>query len=63
MPVNRKYPLEELKKVLLTYPAPKRYGITFEYVMIKGVNDSLQHAKKLVNVSARIKGKSQFDPH
>lgn len=62
MPVNRKYPLAELKKVLLTYPAPKRYGITFEYVMIKGVNDSLQHAKKLVHFLHGLKAKVNLIP-
>ncbi len=62
MPVNRRYPLAELKKVLLTYPAPKRYGITFEYVMIKGVNDSLLHAKKLVHFLHGLKAKVNLIP-
>jgi 23S rRNA (adenine2503-C2)-methyltransferase len=62
MPVNRKYPLAELKKALLNYPAPKRYGITFEYVMIKGVNDSLQHAKKLVHFLHGLKAKVNLIP-
>lgn len=62
MPINRKYPLAELKKVLLTYPAPKRYGITFEYVMIKGVNDTLQHAKKLVRFLHGLKAKVNLIP-
>lgn len=62
MPVNRKYPLSALKEVLLTYPAPKRYGITFEYVMIKGVNDSIQHAKKLVRFLHGLRAKVNLIP-
>lgn len=49
MPINKRYPLKELKQVLLDYPCDARYGITFEYVMINGVNDSIQQAKKLVS--------------
>lgn len=48
MPINRTYSLEALKEALLRYPASKRHGITFEYVMIEGQNDSIQDAKKLV---------------
>jgi 23S rRNA (adenine2503-C2)-methyltransferase len=55
MPINRKYSLKDLKKVLIEYPAPTRYGITFEYVMIKGKNDSILHAKKLVSFLHGIK--------
>lgn len=62
MPVNRKYPLAELKKVLLNYPAPSRYGITFEYVMIKGENDSVKDAKKLVSFLHGIKAKVNLIP-
>lgn len=62
MPINRKYSLEELKKALLTYPAPSRYGITFEYVMIEGVNDSLQDAKKLVHFLHGLKAKVNLIP-
>ncbi len=62
MPVNRKYPLAELKKVLLEYPAPSRYGITFEYVMIKGENDSIKDAKRLVSFLHGIKAKVNLIP-
>ncbi|MCH9627101.1 MAG: putative dual-specificity RNA methyltransferase RlmN [Chlamydiales bacterium] len=62
MPVNRKYSLEELKKVLLDYPASPRHGITFEYVMIEGVNDSLQDAKKLVHFLHGLKAKVNLIP-
>ncbi|MCB1135920.1 MAG: 23S rRNA (adenine(2503)-C(2))-methyltransferase RlmN [Chlamydiia bacterium] len=62
MPVNRTYPLAELKQALLEYPSPKRYGITFEYVMIKGENDSLWHAKKLVTFLHGLKAKVNLIP-
>jgi 23S rRNA (adenine2503-C2)-methyltransferase len=62
MPVNRKYPLEKLKKALLEYPAPARHGITLEYVMIEGVNDSIQDAKKLVKFIHGMKAKVNLIP-
>ncbi len=62
MPINRKYNLERLKKSLLNYPAPKRYGITFEYVMIEGKNDSLEDAKKLVAFLHGIQAKVNLIP-
>ncbi len=62
MPVNRQYNLEELKKALMLYPAPKRYGITFEYVMIEGENDSIEDARKLVKFLTGIKAKVNLIP-
>ncbi len=62
MPVNRKYSLAQLKKALLNYPAPKRLGITFEYVMIEGENDSIEDAKKLVRFLTGLKAKVNLIP-
>lgn len=62
MPVNRKYPLEELKKVLLHYPSPSGHGITFEYVMIEGENDEIEDAKKLVRYLTGLKAKVNLIP-
>ncbi len=62
MPVNRQYPLDELKKVLLEYPVQTRHGITFEYVMIKDENDSIAHAKKLVKFLHGLKAKVNLIP-
>lgn len=62
MPVNRQYPLSELKKALLEYPAPKRYGITIEYVMIEGKNDSIEEAKRLVKYLSGLKVKVNLIP-
>lgn len=62
MPVNRQYNLHELKKALMQYPANKRHGITFEYVMIEGENDSIEDAKRLVKFLTGIKSKVNLIP-
>lgn len=62
MPINRTYSLKELKQTLLEYPAPARYGITFEYVMIEGVNDTIEDAKKLVTYLHGLKAKVNLIP-
>lgn len=62
MPVNRRYPLAVLKEALLKYPVQTRHGITFEYVLIKGVNDSLVNAKKLVKFLHGLKAKVNLIP-
>ncbi len=62
MPINRKYGLDDLKLALLEYPSPSRYGITFEYVMIDGVNDSIANAKKLVKFVHGLKAKVNLIP-
>ncbi|CRX38316.1 23S rRNA (adenine(2503)-C(2))-methyltransferase RlmN [Estrella lausannensis] len=62
MPINRRYPLDELKKALLEYPAPDRYGITFEYIMIDSLNDSIEDAKKLVRFVHGLKVKVNLIP-
>ena len=49
VPINRKHPLRELMAACLRYlPAAPRDFVTFEYVMLDGVNDSLSHAHELV---------------
>lgn len=50
VPINKKYPLEELIEACKNYLANqnKRKNITIEYIMIDGVNDSMEHAKQLV---------------
>ena len=60
MPINRKIPLEKLKKALVNYPFPK--GITIEYVMIDNVNDSIEDAKKLVQFLHGLKAKVNLIP-
>lgn len=62
MPINRRYPLSELRKVLLEYPtSPKQY-INIEYVMIKGVNDSIEHAQALCSFLQGMKAHVNLIP-
>ncbi|MCW4223405.1 MAG: 23S rRNA (adenine(2503)-C(2))-methyltransferase RlmN [Candidatus Thiodiazotropha endolucinida] len=51
VPINRKYPLEELIPACREYvKGDKRRKVTWEYVMLEGINDSLQHAKALIRL-------------
>ena len=51
VPINRKYPLEELLPACRAYlEGDKRRKITWEYVMLDGVNDSIAHAKQLIRL-------------
>lgn len=57
MPINRKYPLEELMKACRDYPLAPRAHITFEYILIRDVNDSLEDARRLVKLLHGVKAK------
>lgn len=51
VPINKKYPLEVLMPLCRDYfPADSKRCIVFEYVMLKGINDSLTHAKQLIRL-------------
>ena len=52
MPINAKYPIAELLKAVRFYQDKTRQRVTFEYVLIKGLNDSAGHAKMLVKLLA-----------
>lgn len=62
MPINRRYPLKELMAACRAYPLPPRGRITFEYILIRGVNDSLEDAKRLVKLLHGIKAKVNLIP-
>ncbi len=62
MPINRKYPLQELLAACKRYPLPARRMITIEYVMIKGVNDTLDDARRLVKLLGNIPAKVNLIP-
>jgi 23S rRNA (adenine2503-C2)-methyltransferase len=63
VPINRKYPLAELIQACRTYPgASNARRITFEYVMLKGVNDSPAEARALVQLLAGIPAKVNLIP-
>ena len=57
MPINKLYSLERLIDACKNYPLRNRQRITFEYIMIKGFNDSLKDAKKLVSLLGDLKSK------
>jgi len=63
VPLNRKYPLAELLQACREYPgAHNARRITFEYVMLKGVNDSPAEARELVRLLAGIPAKVNLIP-
>jgi len=63
VPINRKYPLAELLEACRTYPGVSNAKrITFEYVMLKGVNDTPADAKELVRIIAGIPAKINLIP-
>jgi len=62
MPINRKYPLKKLMDACRRYPLPNRRKITFEYILIKGVNDSEEEAKRLTELLRPIKSKINLIP-
>ena len=63
VPLNRKYPVAELLEACRTYPgASNARRITFEYVMLKGINDSPADARELVRLVAGIPAKVNLIP-
>lgn len=62
MPINKKYPIERLIKACKSYPLPARRRITFEYILISGINDSEEHAYKLTGLLKGIRCKINLIP-
>ena len=62
MPVNRRYPLSELMEACRQYPLAPSQRITFEYILIRDVNDSQADAKRLVKLLHGIKAKVNLIP-
>ncbi len=62
MPINRKYPIEELLQALRRYPLPKRRRITIEYTLVKGQNDSVTDARSLARLLRGIPVKVNLIP-
>jgi 23S rRNA (adenine2503-C2)-methyltransferase len=63
VPLNRKYPIRELMEACRNYPGlTNAKRITFEYVMLKGVNDSLSDAKALIKLLQGIPAKINLIP-
>jgi 23S rRNA (adenine2503-C2)-methyltransferase len=63
VPINKKWPIKELLAACRAYPGlSNAKRITFEYVMLKGVNDSVADAKQLVRLLAKIPAKINLIP-
>lgn len=61
--VNRLYPLEKLMSACRSFPLPTRRRITFEYVLFSGINDSLEDAGRLVQLTKGIRCKINLIPY
>jgi 23S rRNA (adenine2503-C2)-methyltransferase len=57
MPVNKKYPIEILLDACRNYPMPGRRMLTFEYILIAGINDAAEDAEKLARILKGIRCK------
>ena len=63
MPVNRKYPLATLLEACAYYTQRKKQWLTFEYILITGVNDRPEDAAALVRVARQVKAKVNCIPY
>lgn len=62
VPINKKYPLEELLDACRKFPLAKRRRITFEYVLLDGVNDTPDDARRLASLLRGIQAKVNLLP-
>jgi len=62
MPVNKKYPIEELLDACRRYNLRPGSKITFEYILIKGINDSAENANQLAELLKEIRSKINLIP-
>jgi 23S rRNA (adenine2503-C2)-methyltransferase len=62
VPINRKYGLKELLEACRRFPVKRRDRITFEYVMLRDVNDTDEDARRLVRLLSGIKAKVNLLP-
>ena len=63
MPVNRKFPLAELLDACAYHASKKKQHITFEYILIEGVNDEPAHAADLARVAKQVRAKVNCIPY
>lgn len=66
MPINKTYPLEALMAACREYPLPPRKRITFEYILLEGINDDPRQARALVKLLHGVRAKVNlipFNPH
>jgi 23S rRNA (adenine2503-C2)-methyltransferase len=62
VPVNRKYALQDILNASRRFPLKRRNRITFEYVLLRGVNDSPEDARRLVRLMQGIRNKINLIP-
>jgi 23S rRNA (adenine2503-C2)-methyltransferase len=62
MPINRRYPLKKVLEICQNFPLRPRTRITFEYVLLEGINDTSLHAKRLLKILRGIPSKINLIP-
>lgn len=62
MPINNQYPIEALIEICRNYPLRPHGMITFEYILIKGINDSPENAKRLSKLLRPVRAKINLIP-
>ena len=62
MPINRRWPLAELIETLRGLPTQRVNGLLLQYTLISGVNDSIDHARKLIDLIAGLNVKINIIP-
>jgi 23S rRNA (adenine2503-C2)-methyltransferase len=62
VPINRKYGVADIIEACKRFPVRKRSRITFEYVLLSGVNDSAEDARRLATLLAGVKSKVNLIP-
>jgi len=63
MPINKRYPISELVRALKEFPLEPRRRITVEYVMLGGVNDTIEDADRLTRILRGLKCKINLIPY
>src|SRR5206468_6469251 len=62
MPVNRRYPIEQLLDAVRRFPLKHRQRVTFEYFLMRGVTDSIDDAMHLVKLLKGVRAKVNLIP-
>jgi len=62
MPINRRYPLEQLLDVVRSFPLKHRQRVTFEYVLLRDVTDSVEDALHLIKLLKGVRAKVNLIP-
>lgn len=63
MPITRKYPLESVIEACRDYAFSSKHKVTFEYVMLAGINDSIEDAKRVSQIGSHVPCKINLIPY